>query len=324
MPSNHHLLKIKAFEVDLPKSFSMKVAKPIAKAKSKIKILINFIEERNFITRFIISEFYTAKLLIFIKFVIKLNEMKNIILIGSGNVATHLGINLKNNNFNIVQVISSTLKNAETLATKLDSDFSNNISELKKADLIIVAVSDNEIGNVANQIINTPIVHTSGSVGLEVFKNNNNAGVFYPLQTFNTNVEVVFKEVPICIEANNKDFEKEIIKLAQNISDNVVKMDSKKRKQLHIAAVFSCNFTNQMFAISDHILENSNIDFKLLLPIIKQTVNNLKTKKAIEVQTGPAIRKDMYVIQEHINLIQQKDIKELYQKISNNIIQTHE
>ena len=45
--------------------------------------------------------------------------MKDIILIGSGNVATHLGINLKDNNFNIVQVISSTLKNAETLATKL-------------------------------------------------------------------------------------------------------------------------------------------------------------------------------------------------------------
>jgi len=256
--------------------------------------------------------------------VIKLNEMKNIILIGSGNVATHLGINLKNNNFNIVQVISSTLKNAETLATKLDSDFSNNISDLKKADLIIVAVSDNEIGNVANQIINTPIVHTSGSVGLEVFKNNNNAGVFYPLQTFNTNVEVAFKEVPICIEANNKDFEKEIIKLAQNISENVVKMDSKQRKQLHIAAVFSCNFTNQMFAISDDILEKSNIDFKLLLPIIKQTVNKLKIKKAIEVQTGPAKRKDLEIIKQHLNLISNKKNKEIYKLISESIIKTHE
>ena len=255
---------------------------------------------------------------------IKLNEMKNIILIGSGNVATHLGINLKNHNFNIVQVISSTLKNAKILATKLDSDFSNNISDLKKADLIIVAVSDKEIGNIANQIINTPIVHTSGSVGLEVFKKHFNAGVFYPLQTFNTNVEVVFKEVPICIEANNKAFEEEIIKVAQKISENVVKMDSKQRKHLHIAAIFSFNFTNQMFAISDDILEKSNIDFKLLLPIIKQTVNKLKTKKAIEVQTGPAKRKDLEIIKQHLNLISNKKNKEIYKLISESIIKTHE
>ena len=255
---------------------------------------------------------------------IKLNEMKNVILIGSGNVATHLGINLKNNNFNIVQVISSTLKNAETLATKLDSDFSNNISDLKKADLIIVAVSDNEIGNIANQIINTPIVHTSGSVGLEVFKNNNNAGVFYPLQTFNTNVEVAFKEVPICIEANNKEFEEELLKIGKSLSNSVVKMNSEQRKQLHIAAVFSCNFTNQMFAISDDILEKSNIDFKLLLPLIKQTVNKLKTKKAIEVQTGPAKRKDLEIIKQHLNLISNKKNKEIYKLISESIIKTHE
>ena len=250
---------------------------------------------------------------------IKLNEMKNIILIGSGNVATHLGINLKNNNFNIVQVISSTLKNAETLATKLDSDFSNNISDLKKADLIIVAVSDNEIGNVANQIINTPIVHTSGSVGLEVFKNNNNAGVFYPLQTFNTNVEVAFKEVPICIEANNKDFEEKIVKLAQNISGNVVKMDSKQRKKLHIAAVFSCNFTNHMFSIADDILQKSNIDFNLLHPLIRQTSKKIEKYSPKNVQTGPGKRNDKKIIENHLQSLE-KNQRELYKLITNSII----
>ena len=250
--------------------------------------------------------------------------MKNIILIGSGNVATHLGINLKNNNFNIVQVISSALKNAETLATKLDSNFSNNISDLKKADLIIVAISDNEIENVANQIINTPIVHTSGSVGLEVFKNNNHAGVFYPLQTFNKEVDITFSEIPLCIEANNPEFEKELLKIGKSLSNSVVKMNSEQRKQLHIAAVFACNFTNQMFAISDEILEKSNIDFKLVLPIIKQTVNKLKTKKAIEVQTGPAKRKDLEIIKQHLNLISNKKNKEIYKLISESIIKTHE
>ena len=79
-----------------------------------------------------------------------------------------------------------------------------------------------------------------------------------------------------------------------------------------------------MFAISDDILEKSNIDFKLLLPIIKQTVNKHKTKKAIEVQTGPAKRKDLEIIKQHLNLMTNKKNKEIYKLISESIIKTHE
>ena len=245
--------------------------------------------------------------------------MKNIILIGSGNVATHLGINLKTNNFNIVQVISSTLKNAETLATKLDSDFSNNISDLKKADLIIVAVSDNEIENVANQIINTPIVHTSGSVGLEVFKNNNHAGVFYPLQTFNKEIDITFSKIPLCIEANNAEFEKELFKIGKSLSKSVVKMNSEQRKQLHIAAVFACNFTNHMFSIADDILQKSNIDFNLLHPLIRQTIKKIEKHSPKNVQTGPAKRNDKKIIESHLQSLE-KNQQELYKIITNSII----
>jgi len=255
--------------------------------------------------------------------VIKLNEMKNIILIGSGNVATHLGINLKNNNFNIVQVISSTLKNTETLATKLDSDFSNNISDLKKADLIIVSVSDNEIENVANQIINTPIVHTSGSVGLEVFKNNNHAGVFYPLQTFNKEVDITFSEIPLCIEANNPEFEKELFKIGKSLSNSVVRMDSEQRKQLHIAAVFACNFSNHMFSIADDISQKSNIDFSLLLPLIRQTVKKLEKHAPKNMQTGPAKRNDKKIIESHLQSLE-KNQQELYKLITNSIISNND
>lgn len=249
--------------------------------------------------------------------------MKNIILIGSGNVATHLGINLKNNNINIVQVISSTSKNAEILASKLDSYFSNNISDLKEADLIIVAVSDNVIGNIAKHFTNTPVVHTSGSIGLEVFKNNKNAGVFYPLQTFNKNVEVSFNEVPICIEANNKDFEKEITQLAQHISKKVVKMNSIQRKQLHIAAVFACNFSNHMFSIADNILQKSKIDFNLLYPLIMQTIKKVEKNSPKNVQTGPAKRNDKIIIESHLQSLE-KNQKEIYKLITNSIISNND
>ena len=251
--------------------------------------------------------------------------MKNIILVGSGNVATHLGIALQNCNYKIVQVYSRSIENAKKLAQKLNADFTNDLTKLKSTDLIIVSVNDDAISTVLSKLENTAIAHTSGSVGMDIFEPNfSDFGVFYPLQTFNKDIELIISEVPFCIEGNSKAFEKELIAIAKNLSSNVTTMNSAQRKQLHIAAIFACNFSNQMFSIADDLLTEKDIDFKILLPLIKQTIANLNTNRPKVVQTGPAKRKDIKIIQEHINLIQQEDIKELYQKISNSIIKTHE
>ena len=62
------------------------------------------------------------------------------------------------------------------------------------------------------------------------------------------------------------------MKIGNDLSNNVIAMNSKKRIQLHIAAVFACNFTNHMFSIADSILANVDLNFKLLIPLINQTV----------------------------------------------------
>ena len=251
--------------------------------------------------------------------------MKNIILLGSGNVATHLGIALQNCNYNIIQVYSRSMENAKVLAKKLDAYFTNDLTQLKSADLVIVSVNDDAISSVLSKLENMAIAHTSGSIGMDVFEPNfYDFGVFYPLQTFNKDIDLAISEIPLCIEGNSKAFEKELIEIAKNLSSNVITINSEQRKQLHLAAVFACNFSNHMHSIADDLLAEKDIDSKILLPLIKQTIAQLNTNKPKALQTGPAKRKDIKVIQEHINLIQQKNIKELYEKISNNIIKTHE
>ena len=250
--------------------------------------------------------------------------MKNIILVGSGNVATHLGIALQNCNYKIVQVYSRSIENAKKLAQKLNTNFTHDLTQLNTADLIIVSVNDDVISTVLSKLKNTTIVHTSGSIGMGVFEPNfSDFGVFYPLQTFNKDIELTI-ETPFCIEGSSKAFEKKLIEIAKNLSNNVITMNSTQRKQLHIAAVFACNFSNHMYSIADDLLTEKDIDFKILLPLIKQTIAKLNINKPKAVQTGPAKRKNIKIIQEHINLIQQEEIKELYQKISNNIIKRHE
>ena len=174
--------------------------------------------------------------------------MKNITLIGSGNVATHLGLALKKNGFNIKQVYSKVLKNAEKLSLILEAKAINKLEQLTDSDLTILSVSDNAIETILKNIKDRPIVHTSGYTGINIFnKKFNNCGVIYPLQTLNKEVSLEFSETPLCIEANSPIFEKKITKLAYSISKHIIALDSEKRKSIHIAAVFASNFTNHMF-----------------------------------------------------------------------------
>jgi len=250
--------------------------------------------------------------------------MKNIVLIGSGNMATNLGLELVNHGYIINQVWSKNLNNAEILAKKLNSKSTDRLSCISKADLYIVAVKDDALKSILEQLNLTNIIHTSASTGLDIFNSKlKNYGVFYPLQTFNKKINLNFSNIPIFIEADNDAFCKILIKLANKLSNTVIKMNSEQRKTLHIAAVFACNFTNHMLSIADNILSTSNIDFKLLHPLINQSIKKISNNKPTNVQTGPAKRKDKKIIESHIQNIPDKKIKKLYQLISTSIIENN-
>ncbi|MDP7430323.1 MAG: DUF2520 domain-containing protein, partial [Flavobacteriales bacterium] len=196
--------------------------------------------------------------------------MKKIILIGAGNVAHHLGLSLFGAGHQIIQVISKTQNSAKGLAEKLNTDFGTDITNIKRADFVLIAINDDTIASVAAQIKNMPFAHTSGSVSIE------NAGVFYPLQTFSKNIFLNMKEVPFCISAGDKGFENTLLEVAKSISNNVYQIDENHRKTLHLAAVFACNFSNQMYCVAEDLLKKSDLDFEMLKPLITETANKIK------------------------------------------------
>ena len=251
--------------------------------------------------------------------------MKNIVLIGSGNLATQLGLSLLDNGYNIIQVWSQKIKNAINLADKLNCNATDSLKNLAKAELYILAVKDDKIKSIVNSISVDCIVHTSGGSDIDIFNNKfKNFGVFYPLQTFNKEIDIDFENIPICIEANNKEFGLKLNNLAKSLSKNITILNSKQRKKLHVAAVFACNFSNHMFTNAYNLLEEDNIDFKLLIPLINQTILKLNDNKPEDVQTGPAKRKDLKLIEHQSEIITNKKIKKLYQFITNSIIELNE
>ncbi len=251
-----------------------------------------------------------------------------ICLIGSGNVATHLGIALSEKGHQIVQVWSPTAKHAEILATKLNCPFTTQTDSITlECDIYLISIKDNTITTLLPEIKwkNKLVLHTAGSISMEILAPYcQNFGVLYPFQTFSAGKKIDFDQVPFYIESNSPQNLEVINRLAQSLSHRVTPLDSTRRQQIHLAAVFACNFVNHFYAIAKELLGESGIDFEILKPLILETANKVISQSPESSQTGPAIRNDKVVMEKHLAMLNSHpDLKELYEQISKRIIQTH-
>jgi predicted short-subunit dehydrogenase-like oxidoreductase (DUF2520 family) len=250
-----------------------------------------------------------------------------VVIIGAGNVATHLANAINAANVEVIQVWSYHYENAKILARQVNARPIANLAEIDlTADVCLLSIKDDEIKNVANQLINFKgiIAHTSGAVGLNVFgRDFENHGVFYPLQTFSKFKDVEFTNIPLCVEANNKSTLDLLKELAGKLSKNIVEVNSEKRKILHLAAVFACNFTNHLYALADEILKTNQLEFDILRPLIAETAAKVQNAHPLDVQTGPAIRNDEQTLIKHQELLlMQPQLLEIYKTLSDSIKKT--
>ncbi len=246
--------------------------------------------------------------------------MIKITLIGSGNVSQHL-INAfaKNSAIELIEVYSRTKKE---IAPLLDSNkIVTDLALLKDADLYIIAVSDDAISMVSEQLPfkNKLVAHTSGTASLQAINTKNRSAVFYPLQTFTKNKEVDFKTIPLCLESENETDYLVLERVAKSISDAVYSINSEQRKALHVAAVFVNNFTNHLYQIGQEICEEHQVSFDILKPLIAETANKINTLSPIEAQTGPAKRNDITTIESHLSYLSNENQKKIYTLLTKSI-----
>lgn len=250
-----------------------------------------------------------------------------IALVGAGSVAIHLGLALKHAGFKVEYVLNRSPERGMLLAKKLDARFVTSFEALNNPDLVILAISDDAIPVMAEQLGGSSfsVVHTSGTVSKDVLSiTGSDYGVFYPLQTFSVNNVVDFSKVPICIDSSNSVFTIRLEHLAHSLSHTVCQIDDQKRRILHLAGVFASNFSNYLYAIADDILVKNDIPFELLLPLIQETAIKIQTTAPLEAQTGPAKRGDITTIQKHLLLLQNEpQLLELYKIFTDNILKTY-
>ncbi|MBJ6367083.1 Rossmann-like and DUF2520 domain-containing protein [Snuella sedimenti] len=250
--------------------------------------------------------------------------MISVVILGAGNVATHLfRVFNKTENITVKQWFNRNLKSLDHFKNSVA--ITNDLAALTDADIYILAVSDDAIADISGQLPfkNKLVVHTSGCVNIHDMDKKNRRGVLYPLQTFSKAAPIDFSNVPICIETLDKKDYLLLKQLALSIGSPTKRVNSDQRKVLHLAAVFVNNFTNQLYRIGHEITESESAEFDLLKPLILETAKKVQNMSPYMAQTGPAKRDDKKTIKNHLSLLENNHHKEIYNLLTDSIKLTH-
>lgn len=253
--------------------------------------------------------------------------MKEVVIVGSGNVAYSLSIALaKSSDYKVIGIVSRNESKGKSVASLCGSIWSSLNEPLIKADIYIIAVSDSAIEQVAKIILpqmieNSIICHTSAIAPLiNCDRECVESGRFYPLQTFSKNIEADFKKITIFVESKYLKTEQILVALSGSISKShkVVKMGGLEK--IHLAATFANNFTNRMYHHAEEILSECGLERDILYPLIEEGVRKLKdsTLKVKYLQTGAAVRGDDNTINRHIEMLNPKK-RAIYDLITKDI-----
>ena len=230
------------------------------------------------------------------------------VLIGRGRLATNLEHALLSAGHEVASVNSHTLESLPL-----------------EADVFIVAVKDAALADVIREATkgreNQLFVHTAGSMPMVMFKGlTAHYGVFYPMQTFSKERLVDFNDISVFLETNDDASMERLKMLAATLTTHIYELDSEGRKQLHLAAVFACNFVNHCYALSAEVLAAKGLPFSVMLPLVDETAQKVHELAPKDAQTGPAVRGDQNVMQMQANMLAGNSaVKQIYEALSSDI-----
>lgn len=252
------------------------------------------------------------------------------VMIGAGRVASHLAPEWHRKGIRFKQVYSRTEESASALAQQLGAEAVTCIEELTdEADLFVVSLADDALHQLLPRLLKgrekSLWIHTAGSVPMQIFQGKaERYGVLYPMQTFSKSCEVDFSKVSLFVEASSEAELCHLKRWASLLSPHVYEADSQKRKALHVAAVVTCNFVNHLFTLADEWLTQNGLPFEAMCPLIDETARKVHTLSPQEAQTGPAVRGDRKIVEEHLHLLESNpNLQHLYRLLSESIMQTH-
>lgn len=245
--------------------------------------------------------------------------ISNISIIGLGNVGSYFTRTLKNSSFSVRSFSRQAVAGSYPL---------ERLSEFApETDLLLLCVSDKAIGEVSENIpeFQGILAHVAGAAPLSyISARHKRRAVFYPLMSLKADAEIPLSQIPFCLEADSEKDLEWLEQLTESLGAKSYRIDSEQRKYLHLAAVISQNFSNHLYHKAFEILKNQEMDPRVLLPLLENSLHKLHRQDPRELQTGPALRHDHETIQKHLQLLENNIDKNIYSLLSKSIQLTHD
>lgn len=256
------------------------------------------------------------------------NTIKNIVIVGSGNVAEAIALAIHDcPTLTLRQIVARNSERAQHIATLAECDWCDDLGRAADADLYIISVSDRAVEQVAQQLRRSEgsiVVHTAGSIAVEAL-GNDSCGVLYPFQTFTKGRRVDFSAIPLFVEGSDEATTELIEQVARTLSSRVWRATSECRRDIHLTGVLACNFVNSLYAMAaDHLMERQGLPFDVLRPLIEETASKaIDSEHPATVQTGPAVRGDKEVSARHQQMLSDSERKQqIYKLLTEQIWET--
>ncbi len=249
-----------------------------------------------------------------------MTERFTISIIGVGRLGGALAIALDRKNFTIENLFArnpvTAAKVAKIIVSSPQITSADDFSDLA-SDVILITTQDFEIENVADRLLRTlktapPVFHTSGALSSEILSKLKTIGCrvgsIHPLISISDAVLGAdkFADAYFCVEGDA-----EAVQIAEKIIGELggkpFSVAAEYKTLYHASAVTACG---HLVALVDAAIEmlngcglNESDARKILLPLIKSTVENLAGQTTAEALTGTFARADVETFRRHLSVL---------------------
>jgi predicted short-subunit dehydrogenase-like oxidoreductase (DUF2520 family) len=253
-------------------------------------------------------------------------------VIGMGALGRNLSRALFDNGFRIKSIYSRDTNKAATIAKEVGANFDGDLPIHKEeiGSIVFICVSDDAIEKIADQIAskgwilkNTVFAHCSGArpaSALGVLKKKKAfIGSLHPLQTFTEEIDSRrFNNITVSVQGEDEAIPV-LMDIARQLGSQPIEITERDKVMLHIAAVFTCNYLVTLNDVAASLLQDIDVEvnqeskLNMLLPLMKETLENIRKQGPEASLSGPLKRGDVKTIQTHMDALDLfPDIQKLY------------
>jgi len=240
-------------------------------------------------------------------------------VVGAGRLGTALALALSSAGYDVRAVVSRDIRHARRAArlasATTDALASSRLEQLPEADLIILAVPDDAVAPLAASLrlyAGQAIVHTSGLLGAEVLRPamaaGTQAGAFHPLVAFADldRALAALHGATIAIEGDD-ELAAHLGDMAEAIGGVPVRLAPGSKASYHAAAVLSAGGVVALLDVIREVAAAIGLDetgaLEIYLPLVEQTLANVRSFGIPRSLTGPATRGDAGTIEAHLDAL---------------------